>query len=257
VPVLVSTQHDVNPRPLPHTIYRRLTGRMIDATVACSAGVMDYCRNVLHVPEDRLFLIDNGVDVERFASVGPPRRDPMTFLTLGSLSLPKGHDTLIEAFAAVARQRPGTRLLISGEGPEEGRIRDLIERMGLGDSVSILPPTLDVPGRFAATDALVQPSRREGLPVAVLEAMAARRPVIATAVSSVAEVLEDGRLGLVVPPTDASALAAGMLAVIDDPRAAAARADLAAERVARDYSIERMAAEYGVLYRRLLASSSS
>jgi glycosyltransferase involved in cell wall biosynthesis len=249
VPVLVSTQHDLNPRPWFVRAFRRLTAPRISATIACSDAVADFCRAELAVPEDRLVTIENGIDVGRLAAaVTPAHADAPRFLALGALLPVKNQATLIRAFAILAEKRPDASLDIVGAGPLQRDLERLVASLGLQHAVHIRPPSPDIVGLLREADVFVQPSLREGLPQAVLEAMAAGKPVIASDVSSLAAVLDGGSCGLLVAPGDIEALAAAMLALADDPRRAERLGTDALARARERYSVERMAREYAALY---------
>jgi glycosyltransferase involved in cell wall biosynthesis len=252
VPVIVSTQHDLNPRPWLVNAYRRATVSHIAATVACSDSVAEYCREVMRVPEDRLFVIENGIDTAPLGEAVAPMSAAPRLLAMGALVAVKGHSVLIEAFARVHEARPDASLTIAGDGPLRAELASLVHTLGLDDAVRLIPPTPDIVGLLRETDVFVQPSLREGLPQAMLEAMAAAKPVVATDVSSHAQVLEDGGCGVLVPPSDPIALAQALLDVIADPDAAATLGRDAQRRVRSRYSLERMSAEYAALYATLL-----
>lgn len=254
-PVVMSTQHDINPRPWPVDLYRRMTVGRIAATVACSESVARYCRDVMRVPEDRLFVIDNGTDTAALARAAGPFRQPPAFLTMGALVPAKNHELLLEAFAHTVSACPGATLTISGAGPLRDRLVATIGSLGLEASARIVDPSADVLSVLGAADVYVQASRREGLPQAMLEAMAAGKPVIATDVSSHASVLDAGRCGVLVPPDDACALADAMLSVARDAKAAGLLGDAGAERVRSHYSLDRMVDRYASLYERLVEAS--
>jgi glycosyltransferase involved in cell wall biosynthesis len=255
VPVVMSTQHDLNPRPALVNAFRRLTVPRIAATVACSEPVADYCRKVMHVPADRLVVIENGIDSRRFDAAAAPMRTPPRFLAMGALVPPKAHAVLIEAFARVAERLPGSVLTISGDGPLREELLAQVGSLHLEGAVRIVPPTPDVVRLLSEADIFVQPSVREGLPQALLEAMAAGKPVVATDVSSHASVLEDGRCGMLVPPNDPAALEEALVRLATDPATAAGLGRVAALRVRERYSLERMAREYEALYEQLCAAS--
>jgi glycosyltransferase involved in cell wall biosynthesis len=252
----MSTQHDINPRPWLVNEYRKATVGRIAATVACSDSVADYCRDVMRVPEDRLFVIDNGIDATRLAAAQTPMRAAPTFLAMGALVPAKAHGLLVTAFARVVEVRPDAKLLISGDGPLRDEILSQVGDYGheFERAVRIVAPTPDIVGLLRDCDVFVQPSLREGLPQAMLEAMAAGKPVVATDVSSHAVVLDGGRCGALVDPLDPIALADAMLAVIADPDSAAAMARRGQERVRDHYSLPRMVREYAELYEELLGA---
>ncbi|MGM0386599.1 MAG: glycosyltransferase [Actinomycetota bacterium] len=254
VPVIVSTQHDVYERPWLISFYRRLTSRMIHATVACSYAVEDFCLDDLGVPPDRLFQIHNGIDVERFASSRTPWREPPVFGAVGNLLAVKGHRYLIKALALVRESHPDVRVLIAGEGPERANLEQLAEDLGISDAVELRGSVADVPTFLKEIDVLVHPSLQEGLAMGVIEAMAAAKPVIASAVTALPRLLGEGRYGRLVTPAQPHALAEAMSAVIEDKDDAIRTGEVAAERVAAEYSLHRAVGHYSQLYRRLMVS---
>ena len=251
-PIIVSTQHDVYQRSILYELYRRFSGRFISAQVAISDGVAVFCRNRLKTPDEKLYVIANGVDPSRFAVAETAWREPPTFGAVGSLIPVKGHEYLIDAFARVAQEIPGARLLIAGEGSERAALEALAEKRDISGSVELMGLVSDMPGFLAEIDVLVHSSLMEGLPLAVLEAMAAAKPVIASDIPALADLLEQGETGELVPPADSSALAQAMLEVARDPETARAKGRRARERVVASYSLESTVAGYAKLYDRLV-----
>jgi glycosyltransferase involved in cell wall biosynthesis/uncharacterized membrane protein YbhN (UPF0104 family) len=251
-PIIVSTQHDTYKRSLLYEIYRRLTGRFISAQVAISESVAEFCRRQLRTPETKLHVINNGVDPVRFTASESPWREPPTFGAVGSLIPVKGHAYLIEAFARVVKEIPGARLRIAGEGSGRAGLERLVGKLGISDSVELMGFVSDIPGFLAEIDVLVHPSLMEGLGLAVLEAMSAAKPVIASDIPALAAVLERGAAGELVPPADSEALAAAMLRVVRDPEAALAKGRRGRARVIESYSLEATVAGYADLYDQLI-----
>lgn len=251
-PIIVTTQHDTHPRPWIYRAYRRITGHLVDATVACSPAVADYCRTHIGAPEERLATIENGVDVERFAHAASEWREPVTFGAVGSLIPVKGHDTLIRAFARVSDDLPGSRLLIAGDGVERTALEELIVARGLEGRVFLAGRVDDVCTFLSQVDIFVHPSLSEGMPLAVLEAMAAAKPIIASDIPSLSATVGDGA-GSVVPPGDDEALASEMLRVAGDSDGSVAMGRRAQRRAAERYSLSRTVDEYVGLYRSLLS----
>lgn len=175
-------------------------------------------------------------------------------LVLGRLSPEKGVDVMLEALALARRDGTRVGLLVVGDGPEHDRLVALADRLSLGDAVAFLPATSDVRTAYLASDAVVLPSRSEGLPNVMLEALAHDRPVLATDVGAVREVLGATRAGLVVPPESPEALAQALprlLALGDD---ADARRDR--QEVVRRFSVESRTAAHRRLYAEVLARRS-
>src|SRR5262249_18508293 len=138
-----------------------------------------------------------------------------TVLTVARMTYPaKGHEDLFEAAARVARTRPDVRFVVIGDGPREGELRAAAARLGVAGNVVFAGRRSDVPALLARADIVCHPARMEGLPNAVLEGMAAARPVVATAAGGTPELLHDGVHGLLVPPGAPGALADALLAVL-------------------------------------------
>ena len=191
-------------------------------------------------------VIHNGLWPDEFtAAVADP--DAADVLFLGELRQLKGVDILLESLTKLNTTRKVTACLV-GDGPDLNSFKSQAARLGLKDLVSF-------PGRLAARQAfgrgriLVMPSRAESFPYVVLEACAAGVPLIASHVGGIPEVLEPAML---VPPGDAAALSARLAAALDDPAAAARSASATRERLARDFTADRMVDGILDLYKRLL-----
>jgi glycosyltransferase involved in cell wall biosynthesis len=171
--------------------------------------------------------------------------------TVGSLTPKKSHETLLRA-ARVARQRlPDLRVAVVGQGPLAGALRRRAAELAVEDAVTLVGYREDAARVASAFDLFVLSSRHEGLPVALLEAMAAGRPVVATRVGGVPEVVRDGSEGILVPPGDPEALAAAMVTVLADADLRA-RLGEAARRRAADFDIRRTVRRHEEVYARLL-----
>jgi glycosyltransferase involved in cell wall biosynthesis len=206
-----------------------------------SRWMTDQLRPLL-APDARVALIGSGVPDE-FARV--ERREGGFLLCYGRFDVyQKGLDTLLHAFARIARERPGVELRLAGRGKDEERVRELARELGVADRVRLMPNVerAQVLELFSGALALLMPSRLEGLPMVPAEAMAAGVPVVAAAVGAVPEVVDPPRGGILVPPDDPDALAAAALRLLDDPAARAATsasARVSAERFSWDAVAER------------------
>jgi glycosyltransferase involved in cell wall biosynthesis len=160
----------------------------------------------------------------------------------------KALDRLFHAFAAVLRHVPRARLLMAGDGPTRGALEELARRLEIDDRVTFTGWTDDVATVYAAADVCCLPSLNEGTPVAIIEAMAAKRPVVATAVGGLTDLIDDERNGLLVPPNDTAMLARALLRLAGDPELRARVAAAARASVVTRFSIERLAADIHELY---------
>lgn len=137
-------------------------------------------------------------------------------LTVGRLTPEKGQDVLLSAFATVVQRHPTCRLLLVGDGPLLPALREQAAALGVEDAVRLVGQRDDVPSLLKTADVFVSASLYEGLPLAVLEAMAAGLPVVATSVGEVPTLLGDGR-GVVVPPSSPTALGTAVSELLDQP----------------------------------------
>lgn len=196
--------------------------------------------------EEQYRVIFNGVDVEQFAITPEPVPDRIVVVT--RFAPPKRNDLLVDAFALIRRTRPQAELQIVGDGPDRAALERQIGELGVDGAVRLLGRRDDVPEILSRAACFVLASDYEGCPLAVIEAMAAGVPVVATGVGGVPELVADGESGLVVPPGAAPALAAAVEAVLSDP-ARASQMGHAGRAIARSrLSHERMIGDVLRLY---------
>lgn len=210
--------------------------------VAVSRSVADRLAGA-GVNPSRITVIPNGVDLDRWSRAaipaGRPPGLPETPRVIGMvarLSGDKDLDTLLEAFGRVAERRDDVGLAVVGDGPERGRLESLAARHPHAGRIAVLGHRTDVLGLTASFSVAVLSTRAEGMPNAVLEAMALERPVVASRVGGVPELVEHERHGLLTPPGDAEALAAALLRLLDDPGEASRLARAARARVEERFS---------------------
>ena len=202
-------------------------------------------------PRDSLTVIANGIPLGGVAvrDEARPMADPPRLVCVGRLSPEKGQDILVEAFG---REDCGAATLdLLGDGPLRPKIAARVAERGLGNRVRLLGTVPDVGARLKDYDGFVLPSLTEGLSLALLEAMAAGLPVVATAVGETPRVLNGA--GVLVPPGDAAALAAGIATLVADPNALG-RAANARRRVRRDHGIAATAAGYAEVFDRIIGA---
>jgi len=183
-------------------------------------------------PATRVLAYPPSVDWEEFdrdaGAPDPAASHGLTSLRLDGIGGPvlgvvgrlvpiKGHTTLFHAAALLAAQGARFRLVVAGDGPERGALEALAARLGLGDRIRFVGFVRNRAALYRNLDLLVLPSESEGVPVALLEGMAAGVPVVATTVGGIPEVVESGRTGLLVAPSDPVALAGALLALVDSP----------------------------------------
>jgi glycosyltransferase involved in cell wall biosynthesis len=215
------------------------------------------------IEADRLRVVHNGVDTSAFAVDGERRRAMRDALGLGSEPLVvtvsalregKGLEVLLPAVAALVRERPEVRLAIAGEGPLRARLQELAAQNGLNGHVRWLGLVREVPDLLAAADVFVLASRYDAFPTAVLEALAAGRPVVATRVGGVPEIVEEGKSALLVNPGDPAELASAIGTLLADPARAAALGAAGRQRINERFRAESWSRRLEELYGRAIES---
>jgi glycosyltransferase involved in cell wall biosynthesis len=211
----------------------------------------------LGLAEDRFTVVPNGVLVRPGSAANVReelgiRPDDCVLLAVGTLERHKGHRTLIEALARLVRAGLSTpwKLIIAGGrgGDQHPALLEYLQVEGLDDRVQIVTNRNDIPDLLAMADIFVMPSLWEGLPMALLEAMLARKAIVASATAGIPEAIVDGREGLLVPPGDVGALADALQILLTDPKLRASLSDAAAARGHREFTAEVMAERYAMLY---------
>jgi glycosyltransferase involved in cell wall biosynthesis len=209
----------------------------------------------------KIHLITNGIDTTRFqncrggAAVRAALSIPGDSIVLGSVGRlvdVKNYELLIRSFAAVKHQVSRAHLLLVGDGPLNGPLRDLADELNVSESVHFAGYQSEIWTFLDAMDLFILTSKSEGTPQAVLEASVAGLPIIASNVGGLAQVIEDGRTGLLFPSHDCDALTSAIMRLIGDLplRVALARAGKA--RVTSVYDVARMARDYHRHYLQLL-----
>jgi len=232
-------------RTLPHhviTTSQRIADRLVDE---------------LGVPRARVDCIATGVDLSRFDpnAKGALREElkvPAGVPLIGMISVLrswKGHLTLLDAAALLRKTRP-IHVAIAGEGPMRKDLPGVIERLGLTDSVTLLGHRTDVPNVLASLDVLVLPSyAHEGIPQIILQAQAIARPIVATRIGGIPEVVEDEKTGLLVEPKDAPALASAIARLLEDRAFADELGRSGRKQIEARYSLDAMGERLLALYR--------
>jgi glycosyltransferase involved in cell wall biosynthesis len=253
-----------------HLIMDRLTASLAVGSVCVSRGVLRFSREVAGLDPARLTVIPNGIDPAPFdaavpvprAAIGVPDAAHLA-LCIGRLDVQKGLPDLLEAAEGVILHRPDWHLALAGDGPSrDWLLAQLAERPRLRDNVHWLGRRDDVPGLLKSADVLVHASLWEGMPNAVLEAMAARRPVVGTAVEGTEDLVVPGRTGWLVPPGDVAALRRALIEAADSPEYRRRYGEAGRLRVEQEFSLDRTVAAYehlwaGILGYRLPNTESS
>jgi glycosyltransferase involved in cell wall biosynthesis len=241
----------------------RLTVPLADWTLCVAESHRQELITRCGYPPDRVVTIPNGVDLQRFQparydrrlrqELGIPDEAPLVGV-IGRLTHQKGHVHLFHALPLLLKKFPSLRCLVVGDGELREELQMLAASQGLTSHCFFLGVRRDIPQVLAALDVLVLPSLSEGLPYAALEGMAMAKPVVASAVNGVPELIQDGITGRLVPREDPHALAKAVEEVLADPAAAAMLGRAARRRVEQRYSIEEWIRRLESFYERLLTN---
>jgi glycosyltransferase involved in cell wall biosynthesis len=257
---VIHTMHGLEPGEGRRALLRRAAARLTDAFVTVSTSLHAHVQRTREAPRDRLHLIENGIDLSRFA-LSPADRAARRAELRAELALPadtwiactvarlvpvKNQALLLRALAPLLDER--ARLLVAGEGPEEPALRALADRLGVASRVLFLGGRSDIPRVLAAADAFALSSHSEGLPLALIEAMAMGLPAVSTAVGSVADLIVDGVSGWMTPPGELLPLRERLASLRADRPRAEAMGRRARELAFARRGLDRMAEAYMALY---------
>lgn len=243
-----------------HDIAYRLLARLPDAVLAVSQEVREHCIRVDGIKSARVETIYNGVDFDERQANRKPQRTLKTchVATVGNIRRVKGHDVMIRAAALLAPQFPEVSFGIAGAVLEPEYFRELEQlvcELDLTDRFHFAGPIGDLRSYLEGTTIFVLPSRSEGFSNAIIEAMAAGLPVVATNVGGNSESVVDGLSGIMVPPDDPSALANAISELLRDPPRARAMGSAGRTIVEQRFTTDAMMRHIQQVYRRLLMAS--
>ena len=239
----------------------RAASHFVDAYIAVSEANGRYLRDEKKLPAEKITEIRNGCSLEHFAAAvtvpqGFKRRagfaesDPV-MLVAARLEPQKGHAILLRSMADLKQEFPALRLVLLGDGTLRAELSALAGVLGLGDSVYMPGHSPDTRLWMSAADLCVLPSFAEGLPLFAIEALAAARPMVATAVDGTPEIVLDGRTGWIVPAGDHAALAGAIAQVLRNPQRAAQLAQAGARYVREQFTLARQLRQTEDLYEKL------
>jgi glycosyltransferase involved in cell wall biosynthesis len=268
VPVVVTSRRSLGHfrRSKPYCDYlflERAANRVTDLVIANSEAVRDDTLRGEGLAPDRVAVIHNGLDADRYQvtpdgelrrSLGLADGAPVVTVIANFIAY-KAHGVFLAAWRDVVRRVPGAVALLIGAGPLRAELEGRAATLGVTGSLRFLGTRRDVPALLALTDVFVHPSLEEGFSNAILEAMAAGKPVVATAVGGNPEAVSHEETGLVVPPGDAASLATAIVSLLDDPAAARKLGAAGRRRVAERFTVDRMVHEYEAVYEKLVASA--
>ncbi len=266
VPVILSSIRTRNAaKPVWQRWLDHATARWAQAVIFNNREAIPFAIRREGVRPHQVLYIPNGVAVrdpsprarERVRAELDTPPDTPVIGSVGRLHPQKGQRDLLRAFAAVRARHPAAVLWIIGEGPERRALAREAHRLGVAAHLRMPGLREDIDDVLSAMDLFALPSRWEGMPNALMEAMAAARPVIASDIDGIRDLVAHGETGWLVPPGDPDALAAALIRALDDPPAAARLGRAARDWVREHASLGRMANAYEAVYRRFLAEASA
>jgi len=241
-----------------HGFFKRRFSRKIfpcwgDKVIAVSGQVGEHLIRDFQVSPDKIAVVCNGIDTDRFNQSSAAQRQEFKLRLglklrpvvgiLARLSDVKGHKYLIEAMKSVLLTYPDTQLLIAGEGRMEAKLKRLTEDLGIKESVFFVPNTLDTKEILCAIDIFVLPSLKEGLGLALMEAMSMGLAVVGSDVGGIKTLIKDGDNGFLVNPGDSDGIAQAIINLISDPSRAFGLGVKARKYISEGFSQEKMVLE--------------
>lgn len=241
--------------------YRRFDSlllRYFTRIIAVSDGVR---KEMLRygVPKEKIRVIDNGIDLTRFGDAISPKaireefgiKKGVTVIgTVGNLGAEKGHVYLLQAAKGIVNNVESVKFFFVGDGPLRAYLENEASKLGIGDNVIFTGFRTDIPNLLSTMDIFVLPSVIEGLPMVLLEAMAAQKAVVATNVGAISKVVNNGN-GILVEPRDVAGLQNAILSLLTSEEKRQKYASAGHDTVRTHFSSERMSSEYIDLYKEL------
>jgi glycosyltransferase involved in cell wall biosynthesis len=246
------------PKRWAHLWLYRLASIWVDGFIAVSPQVEASIMKDINPIRKKVTTICNGVDVSRYthqvdragvrARLGLSESDCLV-IVVGTLKEQKGHRILIEAAPEIIDRYPRLQILLVGDGALRAELQTQVSTAGIDRHVSFLGTRGDIPELLGASDLFVLPSLWEGLPMALIEAMASGLPIVATSVSGTRQVMVSGETGLLVPPGDPIRLKEAIIFLLADQRRAKQMGHLALRRIEASFSARKQAEDHIALYR--------
>ena len=255
--------------PLRKNVYRffdRFSERYVDRFVAVSEVLRKTLIDQHKIPEGKVVKIYNGIEIEEYRPNGKEVRSQKSEVrrefglaknvsvigAIGRMVWQKGFKYLIQAIPDIVRDVPDAKFLFVGDGPLRERLEALSKELRVRDNLIFTGFRSDIKEILSAIDIIVTPSLLEGFPMITLEAMAMAKPIIATNIDGITEQITNGVNGILVPPKDPSALAKGIIKVLNDKELAMTMGLSAREKVEQEFSVEKMVTETEKVYLSLL-----
>lgn len=268
---VIFTEHGRHFPDLPsrkRSLVNRLLLRSCDRLIGCGGAVRQALIDNEGLPESRVEVIYNGVDLKALGHPSPGARerirsefgwqpDDFVAVLIARLHELKDHQTALRTVDRARHEIPGLRLLLAGDGDERQAIEQTVRELNLEQTVTLAGTRKDVPDLLAAADVFLLSSISEGIPLTVIEAMAARRPVVSTAVGGLPEIIEHGVTGFLSPARDVISLSDSLVSLFRDRQLRERMVELASRRAVEKFSLGSMLDRYRDVYRQVIGRRHS
>jgi len=266
VPVIIATEQNRYEGKRKVDIWAdRLLAQVSSKIIACSESVKQFTAQQEGIPLERFVVIHNGINTSDFFTNGKDgdqarkelgfEKNALVIGTVGRLVEQKGHRYLVDAMRQILQAFPMTRALIVGEGDLRQKLEEQVASMGLSGYVKFAGSRRDIPRLLSAMNVFAFPSLWEGLPIALMEAMAIGLPVVASDVDGIPEVVDNEITGMLMPPRNSALLAEALMTILDNQTLARMMGKRGRERVLSQFTIDHYLERLDALYQSLLSRS--
>jgi glycosyltransferase involved in cell wall biosynthesis len=260
-PIVISSLRTMEEEKKYQLFLERITSFMVDKYIAVSERVKEHAIRNSKIPPDKIITIYNGVRpwgdrtavdpgaMRRALGIAPSDR---VVMVIGRLRKEKGHSFLIDGINEVRKRIPEVKLIIAGDGEEEEKLKAQVKRLSLSDTVVFAGLRRDIPELLTIAELVVLPSLWEGMPNCLLEAMNTGKPVVATTVGGIPEVVQNGETGILVPPRDSHALTEAIMRIFSQREEAHAMGMKGRKRVEQLFPLKKTLEATEVVYQEML-----
>lgn len=252
---LIHTEHEYYSLvPAKSRFMLRQISRFCNAITAVNRETSDFLVQKVKIPKSKVHIVVNGIDFRKIANASSSREqfglseeDPVAGI-VARLHPVKDHAMLLKAFRIVVDNVPNAKLLVAGDGSERERLEKQTHDLGLKHAVIFLGTRSDIPNILSCIDIFVLASWKEGLPLSILEAMAAGKPIVATDVGGVPSLVNDSGSGIIVPPRDPESMANAVIQMLKNKKDREIFGNAGQEYVKQNYSLDTSIKKYESLY---------
>jgi len=265
LPLILNHDHTNDPQRIDNKlllVLDKTTNRFAHHIIAVAGACRDFLIQHESIPPEKITLVPNAIDLRRFSPGNADRAesrnkfglpiDAKVIAGVGRLNPQKNFSLFLDVAAELAPRFSELRFLLAGEGPEESMLYEKARALGLADHIVFAGYVADTRQVYAAADILLMPSRFEGLPMTLLEAMAMGLPVVASKLDGIAEVIEDGREGFLIESNDTHSFAERCAALLENPAKSSELAANARAKIEARFSVERMTSAVEAIYDQFL-----